>query len=292
VSAGELPTASLLADSDLELLLKASGGRAASVAELRRDPGLVGALLERPSLFDAVFGVPGRDPLLLASPLLVFSVLVHQAARDLEEVAFVREWLGPGQTVPVFDAAGLREFLASARRRDFLARLLASYTRVASGSFWVRTARGWRRRRYSELEPVRLAELLEVVPETERPAVRRRLGDLCLFLAGVFPEYATSRPLPPRQLERAVRLLEGGLTASGAGLGELARAGSGQGPLWTLEWLGRRAYALAAVGLGQGTREAVLDEVVEGFGRARRVLNLVTARYLRPSRDRWFPLGG
>jgi hypothetical protein len=277
----------MLADSDLELLLEASGGRAASVAELRRDPALVGLLLERPSLFDAVFGVPGRDPLLLASPLLAFSVLVHQAARDLEEVTFVREWLRPGQAVPVFDAAGLREFLAVTPRRDFLARLLASYTRVASGSFWVRTARGWRRRRYSELEPLRLAELLEVVPESERPAVRRRLGDLCLFLAGVFPEHATSRPLAPRHLERVVRLLEERLPATGGGFGELARASSGQGPLWTLEWLGRRAYALAAA----GSREPLLDEVVQGFGRARRVLNLLTARYLRPSRDRWFPLG-
>jgi hypothetical protein len=56
--------------------------------------------------------------------------------------------------------------------------------------------------------------------------------------------------------------------------------------IWLLEWLGRRAYNVTAE---WAPEDADLVEVAEAFGRARRVLNLVTSRYLYPSRDRWFP---
>ncbi len=61
------------------------------------------------------------------------------------------------------------------------------------------------------------------------------------------------------------------------------------GPLrgmWLLEWLGRRAYRLAA---RAGGGEGELRDVAEAFGRARRVLNVLTGRHLYPTRERWFP---
>ena len=135
--------------------------------ELRADPGRVEALLRSTAVHRALLGGPELDPRLFASPYLVFSVLVHRVAAELEAAAFVEEWLGPGRTVPVFDVAALREFLGDAGRRSFLAELLASYARVASGSVWERTARGWRRRRYSDLDPVQLA--LELPAMVTRP---------------------------------------------------------------------------------------------------------------------------
>ena len=83
----------------------------------------------------------------------------------------------------------LRALVSDPLRRYFLVELLASSARVASGVTWTRTARGWRRRRFSELDPSRLAELLEVVELNERSGVYRRLGDLALFLLGVFPDH-------------------------------------------------------------------------------------------------------
>src|SRR5690348_10230268 len=41
------------------------------------------------------------------------------------------------------------------------------------------------------------AGLLEAVPQAERPGVYRRLGDVTLFLTGVFPDYAATRVLGP-----------------------------------------------------------------------------------------------
>lgn len=274
-----------LTRADLRLLAAASGEPA---GQLQGNPALVESVLASPAAYRTLFGESDRDPLLVASPFLVFSVLVGRVAGDLEQAAFVEEWLGPGRTVPVFDVASLRELLAAPGHRVFLAELLASYTRVSSGVVWQRTPRGWRRRRYSDLDPVRLAGLLELVPAEQRVAVCRRLGDLALFLSGVFPEHAASHPLQPGQIDRIRRLLDSTGLGPPAPVPEEAALASGpRRGVWLLEWLGRRAYRLAERGGGAGETE--LAPLIAGFGRARRVLNLLTQRYLFPTRERWFP---
>ncbi|TMD43546.1 MAG: hypothetical protein E6I88_01180 [Chloroflexi bacterium] len=161
-----------LTDGDLTLLAGVS-----ERSSLGSDPDALVSALDNPAAYRAVFNEPARDPLFLASPFLLFSLLIHRAARDLSQASFIDEWVGPGQRVPVFDVGGLREFGADPARRFFLAELLSSYTHVASGSVMVQTRRGWRRQRFSELDPLRLIELAELLPEAERPSVYRRLGD-------------------------------------------------------------------------------------------------------------------
>ena len=56
---------------------------------------------------------------------------------------------------------------------------------------------------------MRLASLLHIVPEDERPGVYRRLGDLALFLTGVFPDHTEMRGLGPHD--------EGGACCASAG---------------------------------------------------------------------------
>jgi hypothetical protein len=276
-----------LTAADLELLLEAAG-EAGSASALRADPERVEGLLRSAAVDRALFGSGEVDPVVLASPLVAFAVLVNRVARELGEATFVEEWLGPGRTVPVFDVGSLREFLGRPSHRTFLAELLASYTRVASGTVWQRTPRGWRRRRYSELDPLRLAQLLEVVPEAQRAAVCRRLGDLALFLAGIFPEHVAAHPLEARHVNRIRRLLDAtALDAPAPPPDELVRAGGAQRGAWLLEWLGRRAYGLAM--RADPRQRGELGSVVEGFGRARRVLNVLASRHLFPARDRWFP---
>ena len=83
--------------------------------------------------------------------------------------------------------------------------MLASFTRVASGRYRVRGGGRTRTRRFSELDPVRLAGLLDGVPDAERPGVYRRLGDVSLFVAGVFPDYATLYGVGPASVARLLR---------------------------------------------------------------------------------------
>jgi len=197
-------------------------------------------------------------------------------------VSFVEEWVGPRQRVPVFDTASLRDFGADRMRRFFLAQLLASYTNVTSGSTLVKTSRGWRRRRFSELDPMRLIELAELVSEAERPSVYRRLGDLSLFLTGIFPDYAGERLIAERErpgLERALATAD-------------RERSEGRDGVWLLEQLGRRAYRIAQLAADRRTTmAAVLGDVSHNFGAARRVLNVLTDRYLFPMRRKWFGTG-
>jgi len=252
-------------------------------------------LLASPRVFDAVFATAGdADTLVGASPFLAFVVAVHRAAIELNATSYVSEWLGLGRRAPVFDAAQLRDFLAAPWRRLFLAELLASYTHVASGSVLVSTRRGWRRQRFSELDPVRLAGLLEVISESERPGILRRLGDLSLFLTGVFPDYVASRGFGPIEESRLLRSGEM-VNRRKSPSSELKSMGvGGGGAVGLLEQLGRRWYRAAFDALPRPVpgNVAVLGELPERFGDARRILSFVTERFLFRHRDRWFGLSG
>ena len=267
-----------LSDSDLTFLRAAGESR----HDVRRDPEQLEALIDSTETFRTLFTAPGRDPLLRGSPFLLFAVLIHRVVRDLGQASFVEEWVGPRQRVPVFDTGSLRNFGADPLRRLFLAELLASYTNVASGSTLVKTSRGWRRRRFSELDPIRLIELAEVVPEADRPSVYRRLGDLSLFLTGIFPDYAGERLVTERQRRQLERAL---------GTADRERSERRDG-VWLLEQLGRRAYRIAQQGADRRAAMAgVLADVSENFAAGRRVLNFLTDRYLYPMRRQWFGTG-
>lgn len=264
-----------LSEGDRQLILRVTGG-----ADLLRALG-------HPDLEAAVFRPPrseGGGPGELQggpSPFLAFAVAVHRTAERLERARFVEERLTPRRRIPVFDVAPLRSLLAEPAQRYFLVELLASYTKVSSGIAWTRTRRGWHRRRFSELDPVRLAGLLEVVPPIERAGVYRRLGDLALFLTGVFPD----------------RGVEG---FGAVGTARLLRL-SGLSPTSTeqlagadlLEVLGGRWYRMAAAavveaGLPLSLSTTVARTMGEHFVDARRVLNLVADDYLFPWRDHLF----
>jgi hypothetical protein len=249
-----------LTDRDLLLL---AGGRPEQVAALRRVPALVLDLLDRPAIADAVLATrrDAAERFSYLSPFLVFAAAVHRASNALVGSSYVPERAGPRSRVPVFDGPVLAAFATEPAHRLFLAELLTSYVRVASGVVRQRARHGRRQQRWDELDLPRLAALLRVVPERERPGIWRRIGDGALFLAGVFPEYA-ERALGPIEVARLQRV---------TGL-RLAAALSGVCGL--LEEVAGAAYAHA----GWGVPQAVVDDPRS----ARRVLTLVTDRYLLP----------
>lgn len=258
-------------------------------------PSLEDALAS-PELERLVFApVVALDPSVpIPSPFLAFAVAVHRTAAELETASFVREWVGPSQRLPVLDVQPLRDFLADGLRRHFLVELLTSYTKVQSGSILVRTPRGLRRRRFSELDPVHLASLLEEARPAERPGLWRRLGDLSLFLTGVFPDYAAEHALSvvgEERLRRATGMEQAGRAESERAKGWWSwTTGAPTGALGLLQDLGARAYRQAATeagGVPLGTM-AVIEDVADRFADARRVLNVLTERYLFAGRDRWF----
>ena len=238
-------------------------------------------------MFRAVLGPQeaARGLAVTASGFLVFAVLVQRAAVELAGLDHLPERTGLRQRVPVFDAPALRDFLAEPARRLFLAELLASFTRVASGRYRVRVGGRTRTQRFSELDPVRLAGLLDAVPQAERPGVYRRLGDVTLFLTGVFPDYATTRALGPFD---AGRLLRAARLPSAQ---QERLAGSPAMELW--EYLGARWYRAARDLAPVATaRVLVAGDVAARFRQARRVLNHLADRYLLSPDQPWFEQPG
>ncbi len=281
-----------LTDTDLKLLAAAAPGGAAPAGAgpgwLRGHPEHIPGLLDDQRVFEAVFGWaehgsrPGPGAALPVSPFLTFAVAVHRSAAELASLGHVAERTGPRQRVPLFDAPALHEFLGSPARRLFLAELLASFTRVASGRYRIRGGGGrMRTRRFSELDPVRLAGLLDGVPEAERPGVYRRLGDVSLFLAGVFPDYATLYGIGPARVAGLLRAAR----VPAAQQAQLATVPA----IELLEELGARWYR-AACGLApvRTARLDVVAEVAGSFRQARRVLNHIADRYLFAPGQSWF----
>jgi hypothetical protein len=286
-----------LTDADLELLATAAEDTSARTAAtagawLRAHPEVLPRLVGDSRVFRAVFGpeapAGAAARAALASPFLIFAVAVHRAAADLETMGHVPE-RSMRQRVPLFDASELRDFLGSAARRLFLAELLASFTRAASVPYRaVRGqpgprpgARGARGRRVSELDLVRMAGLLDSVPEAERAGVYRRLGDVALFLTGVFPDYAAAHALGPVSATGLLRTAQ---------VPEQRRDQLVAAPAIDLfEHLGAQWYR-AAWGLAPArtARLAVVAEVAERFRQARRVLNHITDRCLFPQGNPWF----
>jgi hypothetical protein len=267
-------------DLDLAYREHLTSGDRAVLADLLPGRMLTDVLSSR-ELEDIVFGVgPAMAPIGAPSPFLIFAVAVHRTARRLAGATYVEEWIGPRRRVPVFAVEPLRQLLADPRQLFFFVELLSSYTHVVSGSAWTATSRGWRRRRFSELDPVQLAELLEAVPAAELPGVLRRLGDLALFLTGVFPDHTATTPLGRASAE--ARLLR----SAGVEPGRVEPGSLNTFEL--LERLGARWYGLAGQLSAAPAAVQALGSIAEHFTDARRILNAVTDAYLFPLRDQWF----
>lgn len=152
--------------------------------------------------------------------------------------------------------------------------------------------------RFSELDPVRLAGLVDLVDEDELPGIYRRLGDLALFLTGVFPDHSARTPAHPIAVERLTRSVASPTLRPGSPLGEPFRAeeiapltgATGLGGV--LRVLGPRWYQLAAQRTPLAPVRRVLEDAAEGFDAARRLLTLLTDRYLFPLRETWFGAPG
>jgi hypothetical protein len=257
---------------------------------LRSHPELVEEALGSPAAFDLVLGAEVEDELLVhASPFLVFAVAVHRTVDELGRTAFVEERITPRLRVPVFDAGQLREFGVDPARRYFMVEHLTSYTRVMSGPVWTRRKGRWRRQRFSELDAARLAAALDAVPESDRPGIYRRLGDLALFLTGVFPDHSATRSVHPIELERLLRSIPHTTAAPAPTRADVEQLAGERGAAGLFEWLGPRWYRAAADRTPVTAVSGLLGDLATRFDQARRFLNHLTDRYLFPVRNRWFP---
>ena len=254
-----------LADRDLVALARVLGTDPDELrAELIRRPWYANDVLRDPAIADAVLHGSDLGPADI-SPALFFAVIAHCAAAQLADATWVADWMGPAERLPVFDVEPLLEFTDAPGRLTFVARLLADFaapesTPVPGGT--------------DDLDE--LVDWLEAVELADRITLLRRLGDLALFQAGVFPDSTGALPMSPSQAEHLGRSV--GMTDEE--IDELADPASVTPGLDALERLGSAWYRAAAE--ASPATPTVVRDIAARIRPARRFLNHLADQYLHP----------
>ncbi len=288
----------LLSDADYEVLTRVVASNATfskiGLSRIKSDPELLDYLLGSEDVYSALFG-PSEAPLVQVSPFLGFAVLMHRGAAAISNATFITEWIGPRKRVPLFDTSKVRILLKDPEGRLFLAELLASFTHISSGVVYFTVPGGKRkRRRFSELDLQSLLRLASEAAELDRLQIIKRIGDLSLLLAGVFPDYVGSMFEKSLRFRSAVSkaIAEVGMEApTKAMFGDLVEApGAPAAGLRALDMLASSCYtAVLRSNIGGASGAAdVLKKVASDSEAARRALNFVSDRYLYKYRTSWF----
>jgi len=274
----------LLGPVDRALLDEGTGGDGTG-ARFSADPTSLVHALGSEEAFTFVFGE--TDEVAAVSPMLLFAVVVHRGATEVATSGHVTERVGGRMLVPVFDSGNLAAFAANEWNRLFLVELLGSFTKVASGARYERHGGRLRKRKFSELDPASLSELLLSAPAPERPGLWRRLGDLALFTTGVFPDHAIRHTLGPLELERILRSVP---RQDRLQLADQLESFDALDPL--LRAFGPRWYRLTADhAVIPGTGD-FFRGISDDFDTARRFLAFLSDRYLFNRRTWLFPWNG
>ncbi|MBC7343141.1 MAG: hypothetical protein H5U02_12015 [Clostridia bacterium] len=254
-----------MTEKDLDFLVRAVADRRndyEGIKNIVRDKeDFIEIMLEDAKLFAKL--LERKEELLFISPYFLFSILLRQVRRDLGHMSYTQETSGR-ERIPVFDAPKVRKAIEDNQVLDYLAELLTSFTRVQSYVLFYQVGSKTYRRLLSGMDIDDLIFLASAVDQPYRFELNRRVGDLALFVTGIFPEYI-SRPRGP--LWRTPKSLEDYLE------------------------IGRRYYSLAsndpyAQELGW---HSLLHFMSENLFALYKVLNLLSP-YIAPQRSAWFGL--
>ncbi|HSJ59421.1 MAG TPA: hypothetical protein VLC95_19710 [Anaerolineae bacterium] len=172
---------------------------------LRDDDSLLDAMLQDDRIFRQLMDDEGM--LLSVSPHFFFKVLLMRTRRDMEREVYTIEHRNL-QRIALFDAHRVVELMGNPEVIDYLAGLLASYTRIRSLTIPIRVRHGiWYRLKVNDLDVDSLIRYARFVKEEDYFAIFRRIGDACLFLTGIFPEHISARTVYPHSGEPRRRLM-------------------------------------------------------------------------------------
>lgn len=255
-----------IGEADLDFVVSNLAPDAADPAALKRliirDAQFRDAMLGDEALLERVLN--DDEIFIRISPPLYFEILLRRSRRDLRTAAYTEEREGRA-SIPVFDTPRVLEFMERPGVVEYLASMMASFTRIQSYVVPVRVRKGIRRRvRYNDMDIDSLTRFAASAAPAQRFGYYKRIADVCLFVSGVFPD--------------------------GAG-----RMGSARRPFRAAadyEREGRRFYALAAAHPAARALELaeVFAELEENFASARKPLAFLSARFLHARKRQLFDM--
>jgi hypothetical protein len=255
-----------LNDSDLRFLVE-------TVATDRRDydqivnlvrdkDDLLEPMLQDSKLIRRLF--EEEESLVRVSPYFLFTALLFQVRRELGDTAYVLEVDFKGKRIPVFEAQAVTDLLGQSAIRDYLAEMLASFTRTNSGVIYWRERGAWHKRRFSDLDIDDMVDLARIIDVEMRPALYKRIADIALFLGGIFPDHLTVFAARHQSKFAAKRSLK------------------------DYEQQGSRFYRVAARETDQSHWRPAMETLAGNFTLARWALNTLSDRYLKTQREHYF----
>ncbi len=171
---------------------------------LREDKPLLEAMLQDRRLFRQLMS--DETIQLTVSPELFFKVLLRRTRRDLAEELYTIERRNL-QKVVLFDADQVVDLLDQPGVCDYLAVMLASFTRINSATIPIRIRPGiWRRYRVNDLDIDSMLRYAQMVDKEHRFGIYKRVADACLFLTGIFPEFIDAQQRYPHSGQPRPRL--------------------------------------------------------------------------------------
>ena len=263
-------------DKDLDFVVQNVAPDAKNADRLkglvRSDPKFRAAMVGDRNLLDRVMS--DEEIFLHISPSLYFEILLRQAYRELETISYTEEREGRA-SIPVFDTPEVIKFMERPGVVEYMASMMASFTRIQSYTAPVRVRKGVRRRvRYNDMDIDSLVKFAADADAEQRFGYYKRIADVCLFVSGVFPDSA----------RRGYGRMVGGATIPMSGSRRMRRN------IEDYEREGRRFYALAEEHPVARTLEltSVFGTLRENFTSARKPLTFVATRFLHASRRKLF----
>jgi len=227
---------------------------------IRDKDDLLEPMLEDPKLAERL--VNELEVVVRISPYLMFTVLLRRVRRDLAGQSFVLERDARGKHIPVFEAAQAGQLLGDPPMREYLTEMLCSFVRTNIAVLYRQEGRGWQKRKFSDMDMDDMIALCQLVESELKPRFYKRIADIALFLTGIYPDHASFFVRRPRSQDWRVM------------------------PDYERE--GRRFYTLAAQRTDSPGPASVFEKLAEQFTLAREALNLLSDRYLKPIRARYF----
>lgn len=165
------------------------------VKKLRSDEDILEGMLDDPKLFDHLMN--NTEQVLNVSGRLFFTVLLNRARLDLKRQPFTFERDNRFGVV-VFDAVAVLDLLEDRSIRSYLATVLSSFVRIENKVVYMRTGNGtYRKMRVNDFDIESLIEFSKLVDDDQRVYLWKRIGEICLFLIGVFSDYVEMQSTLP-----------------------------------------------------------------------------------------------
>ncbi|MBI5966241.1 MAG: hypothetical protein HY882_00085 [Deltaproteobacteria bacterium] len=214
-----------------------------------------------------------EETFLKISPPLFFEILLRKAAHELEGVSYTVEKTST-MKIPIFDTKEVAELLNNEPLLLYLADMLSSFTRIESYTIPILIRKGiWEKIRFNDMDVLSLMSFCQMVDDEYRLGFYKRIADICLFILGIFPDYAERdyRYLFSGQVRPHIR---GKLRISPQDYAEE----------------GRKFYKLAAE--HPAARELELSEIFwalhREFQKAKKPLNFIAEHYIQYRRYKFF----